>query len=102
MYNITNYDNYVLQLDGAPLHFHTNVRVHLNRVLPQRWIRRAANGDDNLLPWPPSSSNLTPCDFFLWGSVKESIYVQPLPVPIQELHDRITYALQASTADMLQ
>jgi hypothetical protein len=29
--NIT-YDDYVLQLDGAPHHFHRNVRVLLNRV----------------------------------------------------------------------
>jgi len=28
----TNYDDYILQLDGAPPHFHRNVRVLLNRV----------------------------------------------------------------------
>jgi hypothetical protein len=26
-----------------------------------------ANGDKTLLPWPPLSPDLTPCDFFLWG-----------------------------------
>jgi hypothetical protein len=57
----TNYDDYILQLDGAPPHFHRNVRVLLNRVPPQRWIgRAAANGDKNLLPWPPRSPDLTP------------------------------------------
>ena len=52
----TNYDDYILQLDGAhpPLpHFHRNVRMLLNRVLQQRWIGRAAKRDNHLLPWPP-------------------------------------------------
>jgi hypothetical protein len=79
-----------------------NVRVLLNRVLPQRWIgRAAANGDKNLLPWQPRSPDLTPCDFFLWGFVKDSVYVPPLPTSIHEIRDRITHALQAIAADML-
>jgi hypothetical protein len=39
-------NDYVLQLDGAPPHFHRNVQELLNRVLQQRWIGRAANGDN--------------------------------------------------------
>ena len=60
----TNYDDYILQLDGASPYFHRNVRVLLNRVLQQRWIGRAAKGDSHLLPWPPRSPDLTPCHFF--------------------------------------
>jgi hypothetical protein len=41
-------NDYILQLDGAPPHFHTNVRELLNRVLQQRWIGRAANGDNHI------------------------------------------------------
>jgi hypothetical protein len=63
--------------------------------------RAAANGDNNLLPWPPRSPDLTPCDFFLWGFVKDSVYVPPLPTSIHEIRYRITHALQAITADML-
>jgi hypothetical protein len=40
-------------------------------------------------------------DFFLWGFVKDSVYVPPLPTAIHEIRDRITHALQAITADML-
>ncbi|PNF16165.1 hypothetical protein B7P43_G01102, partial [Cryptotermes secundus] len=84
------------------LHFHGNIGVFLKCVLPQRWIgHAAANGDNNLLPWPPRSPNLTPCDFFLWGFVKDSVYVPTLPTSIHELRDRIAHALQAITADML-
>jgi hypothetical protein len=38
-------NDHILQLEGAPHHFHRNVRELLNRVLQQRWIGRAANGD---------------------------------------------------------
>jgi hypothetical protein len=56
---------------------------------------------DHLLPWPPRSPDLTPCDFFLWGFVKDSVYVPPLPVSLRKLRYWITHALQAITADML-
>jgi hypothetical protein len=80
-----------------PPHSHRNVRV-LNRVLPQRWIGRAENVDNKLLPWPPRSPDIRPCDFFL---VKDSVYVPLLSTPIEELRDRIAHALQAITADKL-
>jgi hypothetical protein len=41
------------------------------------------------------------CDFFLWGFVKDSVYVPPLPMSLKELRDRIMHALQTITADML-
>ena len=78
----TNYDDYILQLDGAPPpNFHRNVRVFLNRVLQQRWIGRAAKGDNHLLPWPPRSPDLTPCDFFLWGFVRQCLCTTIAHVP---------------------
>jgi hypothetical protein len=39
--------------------------------------------------------------FFLWGFVKDSVYIPPLPMSLKELRDRITHALQTITADML-
>ena len=60
-----------------------------------------AAGKGFLLPWPPRSPDLTPCDFFLWGFVKDSVYVPPLPTSLKELRDRITHTLQTITADML-
>ena len=101
----TNYDDYILQQDGAPPapfpHFHRNVRVLVNRVLQQRWIGCAAKGDNHLLHWPPHSPDITPCDFFLWGFVKGSVYVPQLPMSLKELRDRITRAMQTITADRL-
>ena len=44
----------------------------------------------------------TPCDFFLWGYVKDQVYVPPLPASIPELKVRIRTAIDTITADMLQ
>jgi hypothetical protein len=52
--------------------------------------------------WPPRSSDATPCDFFLWGYVKDQVYVPPLPAIIPELEVRIRTAIDPITADMLQ
>ena len=59
--------DFVCQPDGAPCHYHRNVRKFLNETLPHRWIGRAVNNDQHLLTvlWPPRSPDLTPCDFFL-------------------------------------
>ena len=73
----------------------------LNRVLQHPWTGRAAKGDNQLLPWPPRSPDLTPCAFFLWGFVKDGVYVPTLPMSLTELRDRITHAQQTITADML-
>ena len=59
--------NFILQMDGAPPHFHRHVREFLNQHLPQRWIGRGTNDDQMLLAWPPRFPDATPCDFFLWG-----------------------------------
>jgi len=55
-----------------------------------------------LLAWPPRSPDATPCDFFLWGYVKDQVYVPPLPASIPELKVRIRTATETITADMLQ
>ena len=44
----------------------------------------------------------TPCDFFLWGYVKDQVYVPPFLASIPELKVRIRTAIQTITADMLQ
>jgi hypothetical protein len=58
-------------------------------------------GDNHLLPWPPRSPDVTPCNFFLCGFVKDSVYIPPLRMSLKELRDRITHALQTIRADML-
>ena len=67
--------DFIIQQDGALPHYHLDVRAHLNINLPGRWIGRASHNDSPLLPWPPRSPDLTPCDFFLWGYIKDRVYV---------------------------
>lgn len=61
--------------DGAPPHFALNVRAFLNRHYPNRWIGR---GEDAPIKWPARSPDLTPCDFFVWGTLKTNVYKTPV------------------------
>ena len=45
---------------------------------------------------------MTPCDFFLWGYVKECVYVPPLPADLDELTNRNTAAVNSVTEDTLR
>jgi hypothetical protein len=54
------------------------------------------------IPWPPRSPDLTPCDRFLWGYVKDKVYVPPLPIDLPELRQRIVAAVDTIDVDMLQ
>ena len=92
---------YINQQDGAPPHWHKEVRDYLNEHLPGRWVGRAAATDNIFCTWPPRSPDLTECDFFLWGFVKDIVYVPPLPKTLPELWERINTAIGNVTQDML-
>jgi hypothetical protein len=44
--------------------------------------------------------NATPCDFFLWGYVKDQVYVPPLPASIPELKVLIRTVIETIAVDM--
>jgi len=48
------------------------------------------------------SPGASPCDFFVWGYIKDQVYVPPLPISISEMKVWIRTAIQNFTADMLQ
>jgi len=75
-------NDYIFQQDGSPGHY-KDVRGYLNRNLPQRWIGRTGKEDDALMLWPLRSPDLTPCDFFFWRFVKDTVFVFPLPANLQ-------------------
>lgn len=89
----------ILQQDGAPPHFGLIVRHWLNTNLPHRWIGRGGEFDLNF-PWPPRSPDLTVCDFFLWGYVKEKVFSHGIPASLDELRDCIQEECDAVPADM--
>ena len=79
----------IYQQDGAPPHFHHDVREYLEAKIPRLWIGSASRDDSPLLPWPPSSPDLTPSEFFLWCCAN---YVLDLPLPhdLVELQEKTT------------
>ncbi|RZB58811.1 DDE 3 domain containing protein [Asbolus verrucosus] len=85
-----------LQQDGAPPHFHRAVRAYLDATFENKWIRRGAEN-----PWPPRSTDLTPLDYFLWGYVKEKVYVTPFH-NLNELEERITTVCRSVTPELLR
>lgn len=58
------------QHDGAPPHIVRSVREQLDQDFPGRWMGRYGPR-----AWPPRSPDLTPLDFFLWGYVKDRVFV---------------------------
>ena len=69
--------------DGAPCHGLLAVCARLNRLFGERVLSlHTSNG------WPPRSPNLTHCDFFIWGYLKDKIFRIPprfLNVPRQKI-----------------
>jgi hypothetical protein len=51
---------------------------------------------------PPRSPDLTVCDFFLWGFIKDNVHIPPLPKILPELQEHINAAVGNVTQDMLE
>ena len=91
-----NAENIILMQDGAPPHFKTEVRNWLDNTFPDRWIGRAG---PHL--WPARSPDLTPCDYFLWGYLKEQVY-RTEPTDTDTLEISIRQAIQNIPADFIR
>jgi hypothetical protein len=74
------------QQDGAGAHYAVQVRNWLDEKLPGRWIGRRGP-----IEWPARSPDLSPCDFFLWGYLKDIVY-RERPATIEQLRGRISQA----------
>jgi hypothetical protein len=89
--------NVVFQLDGVPPHHHNEVKIFLYRQLPERWSGRGGSTS-----WTPRSPYLTPLEFFLWGFVKDEVYVPPMPITLNNLKDRIRTRIAKNDQSLLQ
>ena len=98
---LQNIPTFLFQQDGSPAHFHCKVRQYLNTVLPGRWIGRASGNDQPLMLWPPRSPDIAPCDFLLWGCVKDWVFVPPMPRDLADLKARIIAAVKNIDAPIL-
>ncbi|GBO29186.1 hypothetical protein AVEN_124673-1 [Araneus ventricosus] len=86
----------IFQQDGAPPHWGMIVRDILDENFPDR---RCGRGGP--IPWPPSSPDITPLDFFLWSFVKNIVYKTSVP-SLDELKRRIVTAIENVTSQMLE
>lgn len=75
------------QHDGAPAHYGNIVQEFLNQTFEQRWIGRGGP-----TRWPPRSPDLTPIDFFLWGTMKQLVY----STPVQNEMDLVARIVEAA------
>lgn len=75
------------QQDGAPPHWSRDVRAFLDRTFPRGWIGRGSNS----VSWPARSPDLSPCDFYLWGTIKDKVY-KSKPRTMEDLKTKIKTA----------
>lgn len=87
--------NMWFQHDGCPAHNANIARRLLDREYPGRWIGRGGP-----VQWPARSPDLTPLDFFVWGHLKQVVYVT-IPTTPQDMQERIRNACRNITADTL-
>ena len=85
----------IFQQDGAPAHNTRAVVNFLNNRFSNCWI-----GTNGLVRWPPRSPGLTPCDFFLWRYIKDTVYAT-VPENEEELCHKISTAIEDITTEML-
>jgi hypothetical protein len=94
-----HYDDFILQQDRAPPHLHREVRrfggSSMDICHSTRIGHSVRNIDLPLEEWPPRFPEITPCDFFFWGYVKDHVIVPPLPRNRQELKERTVAAVSA-------
>ena len=69
----------------------------LNDKFKKRWIGRGGS----LAQYPARSPDLTICDYFLWGYLRERVYSHSIH-DINELEQKIHQEIQSILIDMFQ
>ena len=86
-----------VQQDGAPPHFHVNVRNFLDHTFNQRIIGRKGSATE----FPLRSPDLTALNLYLWGTLKNTVYATK-PQTLEELGDQIEHAINDITLVTIQ
>lgn len=85
--------------------FTTNMIVHrliaqlLSELFGSRLLINGAERFDGI-EWPPRSPDLTPCDFFLFDSIKDRVY-REMPVNREDLIRKIVEVCEGITPEIL-
>jgi len=94
------FDTQWFMQDGATPHTANAVLDVLHetfgpRVISHRYPARHGRGQS----WPPNSPDINPCDYFLWGYLKEKVFPQK-PATLVELRAVILAVCREITEDM--
>ncbi|GFU65802.1 uncharacterized protein TNCV_5059361 [Trichonephila clavipes] len=99
--NESKQNNIIWHQCGAPLHWHLSVRDWLKITVLDQWIFLKGPHDKACFAWPLRSPDLKQCGFYLWGFIKVSVYVPPLPTDLPDLKHRVEAAVARITSDTL-
>ena len=80
-------------MGNAPALRLIEVRDRLNEVFGENRVIALQHN----VEWPPCSPDLTPCDFFLWGYLKNKVFTTPSE-NIDDLRQRIIEEFSAYAA----
>lgn len=83
------------QHDGCPAHYARTTREVLNQQYHGRWIGRGGP-----IHWPARSPDLTLADIFLWGYLKQKVYIDKPTTP-DNMKERIRNACANIDSTML-
>jgi len=75
----------IFQQDGAPPHFSKAARDFLGSQLPD--TRIISRGFPQT--WPARSPDLSPLDYYLWGTMKSRVFHNFVPSNLNQLKERI-------------
>ncbi|GFW15152.1 uncharacterized protein TNCV_172991 [Trichonephila clavipes] len=99
--NIQSINQLPIYQDSVPHHWHLSARDWLDITVLDQWIGRKGPHDKTCFAWPPRSPDLTPCNFYLWGLIKDCVYAPLLPADLSNLRHRIEVAVARITPDTL-
>lgn len=88
-----NYKKYYFQQDGATPHTATAVQTWLGQQFGSKFINKDL--------WPPRSPDLNPCDFYLWGHLKQVAY-NPQPKTLDDLKANLEREIKNISPDQLK
>lgn len=83
--------NLFFQQDGAPPHNSRRVMEYLNNLYGERLIANQGH-----IRWPPRSPDLTPLDYYVWGTLKNKVYKTSSNTR-EELQNKVVRALNEIT-----
>lgn len=93
---VQNHPQLWFQQDGATAHTARDTMAVLRDIFGDRIISRRS-----VFSWPPRSPDLTAPDCFLWGYLKEKVYVNK-PQTIPQLKNNIRDEIRAITPEILR